>query len=98
MIRKKFSKKELFFGISLAVLATFILTFYIWHQAESYRLGITNQKLEKEIQAIKKTIDELETKKAEMLSLTRIEKIAQEDLHLEKIKKEQIIYPDYQVK
>ena len=98
MIRKKFSKKELFFGISLAIIFTLILTFYIWHQAESYRLGITNQKLENEVQLIKKTIEEMETTKAELLSLARIEKIAQEDLHLEKIKKEQIIYPDEQEK
>ena len=39
MIQKKFSRKEVVLGISLAVIVIFVLSFYIWHQVESIRLG-----------------------------------------------------------
>jgi len=90
MIRKKFGKKEIFLGILLGIIVTLVLTAYIWHQAESYRLGITSRELESEVQLLKKEIQTLEVKKAQLLSLERVKKIAEEKLNLTKVKNEQI--------
>jgi len=90
MIRKKFGKKEIFLGLLLGIIVTLVLTAYIWHQAESYRLGINTRELEAEVQILKKEIQTLEVKKARLLSLERVKKIAEEKLNLTKVKNVQI--------
>jgi len=90
MIRKKFGKKEIFLGLLLGIIVTLVLTAYIWHQAESYRLGITTRELESEVQILKKEIQTLEVKKARLLRLERVKKIAEEKLNLTKVKNDQI--------
>jgi len=90
MIRKKFGKKEIFLGLLIGTIVTLVLTAYIWHQAESYRLGITTREMESEVQLLKREIQTLEVKKAQLLRLERVKKIAEEELNLTKVKKEQI--------
>lgn len=77
------------------VIVMFVLTFYIWNQTESIRLGYDIGKLEENLQTMKKEVEKLETKKSSLLSLERVEKIAKEKLKLEKPKKEQILYDDF---
>ncbi len=72
-----------------------ILTFYIWNQIESVRLGYKIGKLEDDLQTLEKEVEKLEAKKSSLLSLERVEKIAKKKLKLEKPKKEQIIYDDF---
>lgn len=95
MVRKKFSKAQIFLGISCTILLTFFLIFYIWHQAESIRLGYKTRQLEEEILSLKKEIEKLEVKKSSLLSLERVEKIAREKLKLTSPEKEQIINDNF---
>jgi cell division protein FtsL len=96
MIQKKFSKKEVVLGISLAVIVIFILSFYIWHQAESIRLGYSAQKLESKIQQLSKDIEKLETIKSSLLSLEKVERIAIQDLHMQPADQSRIIFFDFE--
>jgi len=95
MVRKKFSKAQIILGIFCTILLTFFLIFYIWHQAESIRLGYKTRQLEEEILSLKKEIEKLEVKKSSLLSLERVEKIAREELKLKSPEKEQIISDDF---
>jgi len=95
MIRKKFSKKEIALGIFTAIFIIFILTFYIWHQMESVQMGYETGKQEEKVSALREDVKKLETKKASLLALERIEKIAKEELKLAPAKEYQIIYDDF---
>jgi cell division protein FtsL len=94
MVRKKYSKKEILIGASCTLLGISALTFYIWHQTESVRIGYESGEKEKEIQVLSEEVKKLETKKAALLSLDRVEKIARQDLELVETQEGQIIYDD----
>lgn len=94
MVRKKFKKKQIALGIFCTTIVIFILTFYIWHQVESVRLGYKIGQLEQEVLSLKKEVERLEAKKSSLLSLERVEKIAREELNLISPKKEQIVSDD----
>ena len=95
MVRKKYSKREITFIISCAILIILILSFYIWHQMEFVRLGYEIGKLEEEVLNLKKDVEKLEAVKASLLSLENVEKQAREDLRLVEPQKEQIIYEQF---
>ena len=82
MIRKKITKKEILIGIVSTLIIITLLTFYIWHQAETIRLGYKTRELEAEISSLKKEIDQLEAEKASLLSLERVERIAKSKLRM----------------
>ena len=92
MVRKKFTKKQIALGILCMGFIIALLTFYIWHQAESIRLGYQTRELEEDIVSIKKDIEQLEAEKASLLSLERVEKIATHTLKMNPPKDEQIAY------
>jgi cell division protein FtsL len=92
MVSKKFTKKQIAIGILCMVFAIALLTFYIWHQAESIRLGYQTRELEEEIATIKNDIEQLEAEKASLLSLERVEKIATQRLKLKPPEDKQIVY------
>ncbi|NOR53232.1 MAG: cell division protein FtsL [Candidatus Aminicenantes bacterium] len=95
MVRKKFNKKEILLGFLITIFVISILTFYIWHQMESVRIGYETGELEKRINTLIKKIEILEVKKSHLLSLEKVEKIAIEELNLAKPKENQIIYDDF---
>jgi len=95
MVRKKIRKKEIVVGLVWTIAVMFFLTFYIWNQIESIRLGYKIGELEENLQSLKKDVEKLETEKSSLLALERVEKIAKEKLKLEKSKKEQIIYDNF---
>ena len=95
MVRKKISKRDILIGIAWTVIVILILTFYIWNQIESIRLGYAIGDLEKKLQELQKNVDKLEAEKAALLSLEKVEAIAKEKLKLQKPRKEQIIYDDF---
>lgn len=68
------------------------LTFYIWYQSESIRLGYRIHELELKVEQLKEEIKELEAKKESLLSLERIDRVAREQLQLQDLKPEQIIF------
>jgi cell division protein FtsL len=92
MVSKKFTKKQIAIGILCMLFVISLLTFYIWHQAESIRLGYQTRELEDDIATIKKDIKQLEAKKASLLSLERVEKIATRTLKMRPPEDKQIIY------
>jgi cell division protein FtsL len=92
MVSKKFTKKQIAIGILCMVFIIALLTFYIWHQAESIRLGYQTRELEEDIASIQKEIEQLEAEKASLLSLERVEKIATQKLKLRPPEEKQVAY------
>jgi cell division protein FtsL len=92
VVSKKFTKKQIAIGILCMSFAISLLTFYIWHQAESIRLGYQTRELEEDIASIKKDIEQLEAEKASLLSLERVEKIATQTLKMRPPEDKQIAY------
>ena len=96
MVRKKFTKREILFGLFCTITAVIFLTFYIWQQVESVRMGYKKGELEDDILILQKKMEQLEAEKSFLLALDRIEEIAREDLNMETAKEDQIIYEDYE--
>ncbi len=92
MVRKKIPRRRLLLGLASLFLTLFILTFYLWHLTETARLGLARRGLEIRLAQIKNEIYTLETKKAALLSLERVEKVAKEDLQMTEPQPGQIIY------
>ena len=92
MIRKKITKKEILIGIVSTLFIIALLTFYIWHQAETIRLGYKTGELEEDISNLKKEIEQLEAEKASLLSLERVEKIARKKLKMKPPEEQQIFH------
>ncbi|MGB6340209.1 MAG: cell division protein FtsL [Candidatus Aminicenantaceae bacterium] len=92
MVSKKFTKKQIAIGILCMAFVISLLTFYIWHQAESIRLGYQTRELEEDVASIKKDIEQLEAEKASLLSLERVEKIATQSLKMRPPEDKQIAY------
>ncbi len=76
------------------VIITSLLTFYIWHHAETVRMGYKTGDLKAKVAVLKKEVEELEAKKTSLLSLERVEKIAKEELNLQESREDQIIYDE----
>jgi len=95
MVRKKISKKEVVVGIAWTIIVILILTFYIWNQIESIRLGYAIGDLEMKLQNLEKDVEKFETIKSALLSLDNVERTAKEKLKLQKPKKEQIVYDNF---
>ena len=81
--------------VSCTIIVIFILTFYIWHQMESIRIGYEIGTLEEKVLTLGRQVDELQTEKSFLLSLDRVEKIAKEELNLVEPKKEQLVYDEF---
>lgn len=81
--------------VFFTIIVIFILTFYIWHQMESIRIGYEIGKLEEKVLTLRRQVDELQTEKSSLLSLDRVEKIAKEELNLVEPKKEQLVYDEF---
>jgi len=92
MITKKVNKKNLVLSIFAGFFVIFFLTFYIWHQAESVRIGYKTKDMEEEIELLKGDIEQLETQKASLLSLDRVEQIARQELRMVHPSEKQIIF------
>ena len=90
MIRKKITKKEILIGIVSTLFIITLLTFYIWHQAETVRLGYKTRELEAEISNLKREIEQLEAEKASLLSLERVERIAKSKLRMKSPEEHQV--------
>jgi cell division protein FtsL len=94
VVRKKFKKSEIALGLFFILTVVVILTFYIWHQIESVRLGYQINNLEAQVIALNKEVEELEAKKSSLLSLDNVERIAKKELKLKPAQEDQIIYAE----
>ena len=92
MIRRKWTVREIALGVALLAALMGILTFYVWYQTESVRLGMEIAKRRGDIQALKEEIQKLQIRKTALLAPERVEKIAREKLGLVDPKPEEIIY------
>jgi len=92
MVRRKVDLK------GIAVVATFVLagvvllTFYVWYQTESVKLGLDLGRSEARIRELEIDIEGLKLRKADLLDPRRVESIAREKLGLVDPKDEEIVY------
>jgi cell division protein FtsL len=94
MVRRKFSKKEIALAVLGSVMTILTLTFYLWHITENVQLGYDIGRGEVRKQVLRDEIKRLETKRAALRSLERVEKIAREDLKMTETREDQIIYKE----
>ena len=92
MVSRKYDPKEIALGAAFLLLLLVIVTLYILYQAEAVQLGYKIAGLEDRVARMKEEIKKLETKKAGLLSLRRVEGIAREDLGLTDPKPGQVLY------
>lgn len=96
MVKKKFKKKEIAITLCIAVIVILILTFYVWHQVESVRLGYEINRLEAQIHKLTEEVEELEAKKTAHLSPDKVEKIAVQKLGMRPARADQILEKKHQ--
>ncbi len=82
MVSRKYETKEIALGAAFLLFLLVIVTLYILYQAEAIQLGYRIAGLEDRVRNMKEEIKKLETKKASLLSLRRVDRIAREDLGL----------------
>jgi cell division protein FtsL len=92
MVRKKYSWKKFLLGAGLGILFLGNITFYIWYQSESIRLGYRIHDLETQAEKRREEIKQLEAKKEALLSPDRIDRLAREELKLQDIEPDQVIF------
>jgi cell division protein FtsL len=92
MVRRKWSPKGIALGAALLVAVIGTLTFYVWYQTESVKLGIDIGKSEDRIRELEQAIETLKMRKAALLDPARVEKIARESLGLIDPKDDEVIY------
>jgi len=80
--------------VAFTVIVVFVLSFYIWHQMESVRIGYTINDLKKKVKELSEEVEKLEAKRSQLLSLERVEKVAKEELNLAEPREDQIIRDD----
>jgi cell division protein FtsL len=92
MVSKRWSLREVALAAAVALMALGILTFYIWYQTEAVRLGIAIGETRAAIAGLKEEIQKLETRRAELLSPDKVDRIARESLGLGDPRPDQIVF------
>jgi cell division protein FtsL len=92
VVRRKWSPREIALGAVFLVAVAGLLTFYVWYQTESVKLGIDIGRSEQRIRDLEKAIEALELRKAALLDPGRVEKIARESLGLVDPADDEIVY------
>jgi len=82
MVRRKWTLKGLALGAGLAAATIGILTFYVWYQTESVKLGLDNGRSERRIRALEGSIEALKLQRSALLDPGRVERIARDSLGL----------------
>jgi cell division protein FtsL len=92
MVRRKWSLRGIALGAALLVAVIGTLTFYVWYQTESVKLGIDIGRNENRIRELEQAVETLKMRKAVLLDPARVEKIARESLGLIDPKDDEVIY------
>ena len=92
MVRRKWSLKGIALGAGLVFAVIGTLTFYVWYQTESVKLGIDIGKSEDRIRELEQAIETLKLRKAALLDPARVERIARKSLGLIDPKDDEVIY------
>ena len=92
MVRRKWSLRGIALGAALLVAVIGTLTFYVWYQTESVKLGNDIGRNENRIRELEQAVETLKMRKAALLDPARVEKIARESLGLIDPKDDEVIY------
>jgi cell division protein FtsL len=92
MVRHKWSLKGIALGAALAAAAIGILTFYVWYQTESVKLGLDISRSDRRIRELEESIEALKLRRAGLLDPARVEGIARDKLGLIEPAGDDIIY------
>ena len=92
MVRRKWSPRGIALGAALLVAVMGTLTFYVWYQTESVKLGIDIGGNEDRIRELEQAVEALKMRKAALLDPARVEKIARESLGLIDPNDNEVIY------
>jgi cell division protein FtsL len=95
MVRKKLKVITIIRAVVFALVITLILTFYIWRQAESVKMGYSIRDLEEKVVQLQKEVETLKAEKTYLLSLDRVEQKAKQKLGLREPNEKQLIYEDF---
>lgn len=82
MVRRKWNWKGIALGAAFFAVAGGVLTFYVWYQTESVRLGLEIAGNEDRIREIRESIEALKLRRASLLDPARVERIARDKLGL----------------
>ncbi len=82
MVRRKWNLRGIAVGGALAAVAIGILTFYVWYQTESVKLGLDIDRCDHQIRGLEESIEALKLERARLLDPARVEQIAREKLGL----------------
>lgn len=82
MVRRRWNLKGIALGAAVAIAAVGVLTFYVWYQTESVKLGLDINKSDARIRELERTIEALQVRRSGLLDPGRVEKIAREQLGL----------------
>ncbi|MBN2206797.1 MAG: cell division protein FtsL [Candidatus Aminicenantes bacterium] len=94
-MRGRLGRKDILLLGAAAACVVALMTFYLWQQTESIRLGYQTGTLVKRRADLVEEIKTLETRRAALLALERVERIAREELGLVDPREDQIIYHDF---
>jgi cell division protein FtsL len=92
MVRRKLNLRGIAIVAASVVLGVGILTFYVWYQTESVKLGLDLAKSEARIRELELSIESLKLRRAELLDPRRVERIAREKLGLVDPPDAEIVY------
>jgi cell division protein FtsL len=92
MVRRKWSLKGIALGAALGAAAIGILTFYVWYQTESVKLGLDIARCDQRIRDLEVAIEALKLRRAELIDPGRVESIAREKLGLVDPADEDVIF------
>jgi len=92
MVRRKWSPRGIALGAALIVAVIGTLTFYVWYQTESVKLGIDIGKSEDRIRELELEVEALRMRKSALLDPARVERIARGSLGLIDPKDEEVVY------
>jgi cell division protein FtsL len=82
MVRRQGTWKGIALGAAFFAAAAAVLTFYVWYQTESVKLGLDIAKCEDRIRDLEKEIEALKLRRAALLDPGRVERIARDSLGL----------------
>lgn len=92
MVRRKWSLRGIALGAALAAAVIGILTFYVWYQTESVKLGLDIGRSDVRIRELRESIEALKMHRAALLDPARVERIARGDLGLIEPADDDIVY------
>jgi cell division protein FtsL len=82
MVRRKWNLKGIALAVAFFAAGAAVLTFYVWYQTESVKLGLDIVKSDERIRELEQAIEALKLDKAALLNPGRVERIARDALGL----------------